>query len=58
MSTYDDLVEAGYDPHRQNERGYECRKCGHIPTEIELDQGFCRGCAEVRLAERKALVLW
>lgn len=30
---------AGINPDAQNERGYECRHCGYVPSNLELDQG-------------------
>ena len=29
-----------------NEDGYECSKCGAIPTKQELNNGWCNHCRE------------
>ncbi len=44
MSIRQDLIENGYDPDAPNTRGYECRLCGYVPTEYELDSGYRKCC--------------
>ena len=33
--------------------GYECGKCGYVPTQRELNRGSCPGCRELRQTEEK-----
>jgi lipopolysaccharide biosynthesis regulator YciM len=40
MSEYE---ENGWSP-TERMHGYECQKCGYVPTRYELDQGTCPGC--------------
>lgn len=40
----DDPGEAQWHSDLENDLGYECGKCGHVPTMRELRNGWCVMC--------------
>ena len=35
--------------------GYECRTCGHVPSQADLNNGSCPRCAPARATARESL---